>query len=114
MDERIIPARNMADGTGRDYAAILSRRHQRITLRVFNGLNRQVNIQLRPEQMPRVGALHILHRIHRRAAEPRELHKGKKQLALPQHEPQPMLGDVSDLNLQSAAARLYGYAAHGF
>jgi hypothetical protein len=66
---------------------------------MLDRLDGQVDIEIRPVEVSRTRPLEPKYGLDRSALEPREVFEGKEQLVIVQQQPEPMLGDVRDLNL---------------
>jgi len=66
---------------------------------MFNRVDGQIDIEIRPVEVSRARSLQPKYGLDRSALEPREVFEGQKQLVIVQQQPEPMLGDVRDLNL---------------
>ena len=66
---------------------------------MFDGVDGQIDIEIRPVEVSRARPLEPKYGLDRSALEPWEVLEGKEQLVIVQQQPEPVLGDVRDLNL---------------
>jgi hypothetical protein len=65
---------------------------------MIDGLDRHVDIEIRPIQMMRMRQLDVAELADRNLSEPGEVLEGQEALLLPEQEPEPVLRNVGDLN----------------
>jgi len=80
---------------------------ERVPVRVTNGVEGEVNIQLRPANLIGEGAFHVQDGGHARVSKPGELVEGEEQLLRAHEEPESAGSDVGYLNLRSADAKRF-------
>lgn len=67
---------------------------------MLDGLDREVHIEVGPVQMVGMGQLDVQQLSHRNILEPREILEGQEQFPALDQEPESMLRNVRDLNVQ--------------
>lgn len=77
---------------------------ERITLRVFDAIQIQIRVKLRPEQMFAVMQLDREQLVQGRLPKPRELLEIQKVLASRNEDPESVRRDVQYFNLRNVAA----------
>jgi hypothetical protein len=65
--------------------------YQREPFWMLDGLNRNINVELRPVKVPRVLPLYVLDGSYRSVTKPRKMSEWHEKLALAQHEPNAVL-----------------------
>ena len=73
-----------------------------------NGIDGQIHIEVGPVEVVGLGALDICELGDWSVLEPRKLREGYEQFLGPQHEPEAVIRDVRNFNVQSACARQHG------
>lgn len=108
--ERLAPlgaARAVRSSGGLDLA------HKGKLVWVLEGLNAQINVEVRPMEVIWACQCHVKDRSNSGVFEPRELLKRQEQLPIMDQDPKSMLRDVCNLNRRSAPAKPCGFHSHG-
>ncbi len=83
-------------------------RNQRKSFRVADGVDGQIDIEVRPVKMIRRRALHVQELSNGSVPEPWEIRKRHEQFLCLEQQPEAMFRDVRNLNFQSACAKRQG------
>src|SRR3972149_10109422 len=75
---------------------------QRVFIRMFDGLHREIDIEIRPVQVVRAWKLHVRDFPNRSLPKPRKLVERHEQLPFPDEQPEPVRRNVSDFRQGSA------------
>jgi hypothetical protein len=79
---------------------------------MFNGLDREVNIKLRPIKVMRSRQLNIEEWVNRNVTEPGKVLERYKQLSVATQEPEAVFRDIRNLNSRNALSKPCGFHFH--
>ena len=80
--------------------------HERVVLWVFDRVNGEVDVEVRPVDMMRMRKLDVQELSDRGVAEPGELAKGQEMLPVANEQPEAVSGNIPYFNWQSAPSRV--------
>jgi hypothetical protein len=83
--------------------------HKRIVVRVFDALERKIDVELRPVEMVCSRSLDAGKLRDGSVPEPRKVIEGKEMLPAVHEQPEPVLGNVRELNSRSAQSTPRGF-----
>jgi hypothetical protein len=86
---------------------------ERKGLRSGEGIKTQVHVEIGPVKMVAVEQLHVHNLIHRGPTKPRKIHVGKKIFLIGDEDPEPMLVNMADFNLESVCSWTHTRIVHG-
>ncbi len=83
-------------------------RFEWVALRVFDGIEGEVHIEIRPVEMAWLRTFNVVDGLNGSRFEPRKKVEGKKELAIVNQHPESVLGNVGYFSVRSAHSKPLG------